>query len=251
MIAAVFESETLGPTDRLVMLALADHAGDDGICYPSIARLCQRTGLGERAVQGIIKRLKDAGHITAKIGGGRGNATAYTIRLNPAPDAPIETPHQMPPISINPAFGALNPADYSLNPAPDAPEPYRTVIEPKKKKDAPDARGILSALCEVVSEDTAEAFIAHRKAKRSPLTLKAAQLTADKVRGHSDADAVLLNSIANGWTGVFPDKASPKGQKNGQTDRRQFDAAITETARRLSEGTISLDYSSRDPFAAR
>lgn len=42
-----------------------------------------------------------------------------------------------------------------------------------------------------------------------------------------------------------------KGKANGKTDRRQFDAAINETARRLSEGTIHLDHSSRDPFAAR
>jgi uncharacterized protein YdaU (DUF1376 family) len=42
-----------------------------------------------------------------------------------------------------------------------------------------------------------------------------------------------------------------KGKENGKTDRRQFDAAINETARRLSQGTISLDHSSRDPFAAQ
>lgn len=42
-----------------------------------------------------------------------------------------------------------------------------------------------------------------------------------------------------------------KGKANGKTDRRKFDAAINETARRLSEGTIHIDHSSRDPFAAR
>ena len=45
IMAAVFESKTLGPTERLVMLALADHADDDGKCYPSVLRLCERTGL--------------------------------------------------------------------------------------------------------------------------------------------------------------------------------------------------------------
>jgi len=42
-----------------------------------------------------------------------------------------------------------------------------------------------------------------------------------------------------------------KAKANGKTDRRQFDAAITETARRLSAGTIHIDYSSRDPFHQR
>lgn len=127
--SAVFESRTLGPTDRLVLLALADHAGDDGSCYPSIARLCQRTGLGERAVQKALKRLRDAGQITAKIGGGRGNSTLYTITLNPA----LETPFYKPSIR-NPVYDDINPAFNALNPARDAPEPSITIIEPSDKK---------------------------------------------------------------------------------------------------------------------
>jgi hypothetical protein len=41
------------------------------------------------------------------------------------------------------------------------------------------------------------------------------------------------------------------GGTHAKTDRRQFDAAINETARLLSAGTISIDHSSRDPFAGR
>ena len=128
LINAVFESLSLRPTDRLVMLSLADHAGEDGTCYPSIDRLCQRTGLGERAVQGAIGRLKSDGHLSAKIGGGRGNSTLYTLHINPAP----ETPYNKPRIG-NPVSGDINPAYRALNPAPDAPEPLLTVIEPSEK----------------------------------------------------------------------------------------------------------------------
>jgi DNA-binding transcriptional ArsR family regulator len=246
IMSAVFESLTLGPTDRLVMLSLADHAGEDGTCYPSIARLCQRTGLGERAVQASIKRLRDAEYVSTKVGGGRGHSTLYTITINPALETPFKKPRFVNPVSddINPAFSALNPAA-------DAPEPSVTIIEPSEKKGAKDLRGILDMLRRVVREETAQAFIAHRKAKRSPLTLYAAELIAKKLIDHPDADAVLLTSVENGWTGVFPEKFRPKGQANGQADRRQFDAAINETARRLSEGTIHIDHSSRDPFAAR
>lgn len=129
LINAVFESQSLGPTDRLVMLALADHAGEDGTCYPSVARLCQRTGLGERAVQVAIGRLKSGGHLSAKIGGGRGNSTLYTLHINPAPETPYEKPRTRNPVSND-----INPAYPALNPAPDAPEPSITIIEPKKKE---------------------------------------------------------------------------------------------------------------------
>ena len=61
------------------------------------------------------------------------------------------------------------------------------------------------ALCEVLSEETADAFIAHRKASKSSLTEHAARLIAKKLRGHPKPDAVVEQSIMNGWKGVFPD----------------------------------------------
>ena len=244
--SAVFESKALGPVQRLVMLALADHADDQGRCYPSNARLCERTGLSERAVRQNIRALEDGGFLTVQIGAGQSGSNLYLVSPSGAADAPR---HEMPPGTKRPTPRHVVPPSG----AADAPKPSRTIIEPSRdrKRSAAEYSGILLALCDVVSVDTAEAFIEHRRAKGSKLTLKAAQLTADKVRGHPEPDAVLLNSIANGWTGVFPEKTKAKGSQNGQTDRRQFDAAINETARRLSDGTIKLDYSSRDPFAHR
>jgi len=86
--SAIFESESLPPTARLVLLALADHADDTGRCYPSIARLCRRTGLSERAAQTNIKKMVDAGYIRIVTGGGKGNTNLYFISANPAADAP-------------------------------------------------------------------------------------------------------------------------------------------------------------------
>lgn len=233
--SAIFDSLTLGPTERLVMLALADHADDEGKCYPSILRLCDRTGLSERAVQNNIKKLVSQGYLSVNIGGGKGNANLYFVspnpaanaprtRCTPAPDAP-QTPQQVRP-----------------NPAPDAPEPSVTIIEPSIRG-AADALEILAVLAEVVSQDTAEAFISHRKAKRAKLTLKAAQLIAKDIRGHPDADAVVLNSIKNGWTGVFPEK-SKGAQNDGPSKSEQRIRAFIEGA----TGSSGMDCGPRpDP----
>ena len=59
VMSAVWESTTLDPFERLVLLSLADHADDEGHCYPSIARLCRRTGMKERGVQNVIRRLEE------------------------------------------------------------------------------------------------------------------------------------------------------------------------------------------------
>lgn len=88
IMSAVFESETLGATERLIMLALADHADDEGRCYPSISRLCQRTGLGERAVQTNIRKLQSQGYVEIIPGAGRQGSNLYFVRPTPAPDAP-------------------------------------------------------------------------------------------------------------------------------------------------------------------
>lgn len=70
----------------------------------------------------------------------------------------------------------------------------------------PPLGGERAILCEVMSEQVADDFIAHRKAKRAKLTDRAARMIADKLRGHHDPDAVVRLSVMNGWTGVFPEQ---------------------------------------------
>lgn len=121
--SAVFDSKTLGPTERLVMLALADHADDGGRCYPSNARLCGRTGLSERAVRQNIRALQSSGFLTVHIGVGQGGANVYIVRP--------EGGQQMPPAANAP--GTSRPRGGHLLPntgAADAPKPSVTINEP-------------------------------------------------------------------------------------------------------------------------
>lgn len=194
VMSAVFESKTLGPTERLIMLALADHSDDAGRCYPSNARLCERTGLSERAVRTNIRALEAAGYLTVLVGVGQGGANVYHVHP--------EGGQQMPPAANAPGSKCrIGGQQVPLGGAANAPKPSRTIIEPSDKT--------RDALCEVISEDTADAFIAHRKAKKAKLTEHAAILIAKKLRGHPDPDGVVERSIMNGWTGVFPSAEPP------------------------------------------
>jgi len=60
----VWEQPNLTTGQKLVLLALADHAGVDGRCYPSTGRLGERCGLGERQVRKHLDALEEAGLIT-------------------------------------------------------------------------------------------------------------------------------------------------------------------------------------------
>lgn len=158
LIKAVFLSD-LGPYERLVMLALADRADDQSCaCYPSISDIVSRTGMKERGVQNVIKRLVEIGVLFVAWGGGRHQRNTYTINLNTAPDAGYRlnsdnqnpasgAPFQQKPRTENtvsdtetPHSKTDTPHSTTLNPAPDAGEPSLTTIEPEEKiLDAQDA----------------------------------------------------------------------------------------------------------------
>lgn len=61
LMTMVFEAdERLKATQKLVMLALADHAADDGTSiYPSIQTIAYKTGLNESSVRKVLKELRD------------------------------------------------------------------------------------------------------------------------------------------------------------------------------------------------
>lgn len=76
-------------------------------------------------------------------------------------------------------------------------------------------------LSEIASPEAAENFVAHRKEMRKPMTPRAARAMVTKLRGHPDPAAVLNESVAQGWQGVFPEKIKPQLQPiNGGKDER-------------------------------
>jgi len=53
-------------TDKLVLLALANYASDDGQCWPSLDKLGKDTGLHPKSVSRCIRRLKKGKLIDTK-----------------------------------------------------------------------------------------------------------------------------------------------------------------------------------------
>lgn len=80
----VFENsdEELGA--RLVLLALADHAQDDGRgAYPSVATIARKTRMSIRGVQYALARLKESGAVRPDGLGPRGTVS-YSIVMGGA-----------------------------------------------------------------------------------------------------------------------------------------------------------------------
>lgn len=117
----VWAIKGITPTDKLVLLCIADFANERGEAWPSVATIVENTGLVERTVQTSIKRLKASQNLEIKAGAGRKNTNLYIIK-NPAADAPRSrcTPH----------LTTETPHLTALNPAADAPNPSGTTKEP-------------------------------------------------------------------------------------------------------------------------
>ena len=73
----------------LVLLALADIADHEGLCWPSVPTLAQRTRLHEQTVRGHLNELREAGAIEVEAVPGRSNR--YRV-LMPDTPANIATP---------------------------------------------------------------------------------------------------------------------------------------------------------------
>ncbi|RMP18269.1 hypothetical protein ALQ28_03886 [Pseudomonas syringae pv. delphinii] len=71
-----------------------------------------------------------------------------------------------------------------------------------------------------VSESAWSDWCQHRKEIRKPLTATTCTKQAKTLAGHPDADAVINQSISNGWTGLFPESVLPgTSAKNGKPSR--------------------------------
>lgn len=56
----------LRPSERLVLLSLADRAGENHDCFPSISRLEKDTGLNRKTIYQALKSLEEKGVISIK-----------------------------------------------------------------------------------------------------------------------------------------------------------------------------------------
>lgn len=116
----------------------------------------------------------------------------------------------------------------------DAPKTRRARRENAVKKqdnkrqeaEASGGAGAVAILSSLVGEAVAMEFVAHRLDMRKPLTERGAAAMFKKLESHHDPRSVLLDSIANGWQGVFPEKIKPKlktidGGNNERVNRNQ------------------------------
>ena len=94
-------------------------------------------------------------------------------------------------------------------------------------------------LLECLSPESADAVLAHRKAKRCPLTVRAAQLLAKGFTATGDPNAAADMMIERGWQGFKPEWYDNERAGNGR--ERQGKGSIVEAGRKLTERLIAAE----------
>jgi hypothetical protein len=138
VMAWVWEHSRSKKTERLVLLAIADCASEDGSnAYPSTAELMRKTGLSERGVQGAIGSLVALGELFVSRNGGPRGCNRYRVIMATPQDLPLQIVPPAGNAGADPAGGAGDapaqdapPQETTETPADPAPG---TVLEPPKK----------------------------------------------------------------------------------------------------------------------
>lgn len=208
----------LPPMEKLVLLALADCANDQGGCWPAVSTLVRKSGQGERTVRRCIQALVKKKHITQKQRDG--TSPIYTIHPcqsgTPATAAPL--PHRPD------------------TPARAAPKPSRTVNSSEAKASS-QCRPKFSAP-DGVPESVWSDFLASPKRRKAGMSATAYagiknNLVALAEHGFPPGEMIAL-AVERGWTTVKLEWVQNDRQRTNRMAGHQPDGLSTTARAALS-----------------
>lgn len=127
----------MSPTQKLVLMSLADQANSQGICWPGIQAIAVRTCLSDRAVRKAIRDLENLGYVASQ--GRSGTSNHYTITPEPrSAPAPDSAPEQNAPTPAPDSAGGGTSCRSPRNHVP--PNHKEPSLKPQEPRIAPSAK---------------------------------------------------------------------------------------------------------------
>lgn len=233
------------PLRKLVLIKLADNASDQGECWPSYQHIADQCEIDRSTVRKHIKHLEAQGLVRIENREGpKGNSTnLYYLTLR-NPVGQNSTPVGPESTGVGPQpTGGVGPestrTSHSFEPVTEPVE--QTVASAPSAKKKATKFDPMTCKPSNVSEQTWADWCQHRKEIRKPLTATTCAKQAKTLAGHHAPDAVINQSISNGWTGLFPEKVLPGAQANGSSRHHGFnDKDYTSGLKRREDGSYAL-----------
>lgn len=200
----------LPPGEKLVLLALADQANDEGThCWPSVATISKRSGQNERTVRRALRSLEGKGHLTCNER--RGTSTNYVVHPG----------HHAPPVKLPPRTKTTKTPDMM------PPKPLEPISSEAKASSEKRARKFEHPFeCpQGVDPIDWEGLKANRKTKRAALHEGAYRQIVNKLedwkRDGWPPGPIVAHAAEMGWTSVFPTDEM-KAKQNGHIRQSGF-----------------------------
>lgn len=176
---AVFDRGPENPAQRLMMLALADNANDQGVCWPSVATLARKASVVERTARRTLTTLEAEGWVAVTASPGKLNVYRLNLeRLDPG-DGSLSGQPPMPTGPRTPTSGVAEPTPLTpTSPTPDAHvrgTPDADVRGPRTPTSAEPSRTITTTVTEPSGGDGSAA----PPAKPAPKSKRATARPAD------------------------------------------------------------------------
>ena len=88
----IWKNSPTSGSERLILLAIADSANDEGVAWPSMETLAKKANLSRRYVIDILAKLEDEKHlaIERRRDGPRNKSNIYTVLMVNKPSLPSE-----------------------------------------------------------------------------------------------------------------------------------------------------------------
>lgn len=231
---------------KFVLVALGDNAQHDGMAWPSIAALSEKTGQDRKTVISALDRLEAAGYLmdSGKRTGTTGQIKVYRFNFSRSKSTENGTVPKTEQFRISaetvpdfPPKSTVFPHKSTENGTRNPQEP---TLEPKGKRQK--ARAPEIELPDWVPVDAWNGFLAMRKSIKSPVSADGLPLAIKKLAelrdaGH-DPRAVLEQSTLNSYKGLFPiraDHASPAQSHPNQAARPNRQEALEQRNRQVAK----------------
>ncbi|MCL8616372.1 helix-turn-helix domain-containing protein [Proteus mirabilis] len=254
-------------TKLMIMVRLADYSSDEGVAYPSVETISRQIGAGISTIRNACNELERDGWLVKKQrrNGNRNASNLYFLNFDKLEKIALEENAKLrkqreklsnfhrpdsdrsdsdrtensknvrfdPPESgvqggfHPPESGGDPQVNSKHDPQVNSKHDPQELLEGKKSKNKFDPK---LAKPSNVSDEVWQDWINFRKEIKKPLTETMCKQQAKKLSLCTDANAVICNSIANGWQGLFPERSVVQTQKvNSHT------------------GFSEKDYQSQDP----
>ncbi len=237
-------------TKLMIMVRLADYSSDEGIAYPSVETISRQIGAGISTIRNACNELENDGWLVKKQrrNGNRNASNLYFLNVDKLEKIALEENAKLrkqreklsnshrpdsdrsdsdrtendknirfdPPESgvqggVHPPESGGDPQVNSKHdPQVNSKHDPQELLEGKKSKNKFDPK--LSKPSNV-SDEVWQDWINFRKEIKKPLTETMCKQQAKKLSLCTDANAVICNSIANGWLGLFPERPVVQTQK--------------------------------------